>query len=315
MRRLAVLLIDRVLWLLGKGAYIVFYLLGWRFISLVGRLAGDIIYLLNSRKREMTEEELTLLFGDRFDRDKIKDITKRSFENYYKRQVETVFFGCLDKQTVEKMIHVEGLENIDIALSKGRGVIMLLSHFGSFLLPLPFFGYRGYKVNQITGKQIHTSLISERIWLWRTKEAERLPVGFKQVDRFLRPVYQVLKENEIVAIAFDGRDGSKWVAVDFFERKALFSSGPFELARKTGATIIPTFVIRQKNNTHKLVLEMPFKLTEDNDIERALAIDTKKYAKIFNNYIAKYPCHFGMILYKLKETQKSGIDKPFFVEN
>ncbi|MEW6416563.1 MAG: lysophospholipid acyltransferase family protein [Nitrospirota bacterium] len=294
--------------------YIIFYLLGWRFISIVGKLVGDVVYILNSRKMEILEEELSLLFGNRFDERRIKDITKRSFENYYKRQIESVFFGSLNKHTLNKIIHVEGIENLDSAISKGKGVILLLSHFGSFLLPLPSLGYMGYKVNQITGRQIHSSLLAERIWIWRKRKAERLPVKFIQGGKFLRPVYKALKNNEVVAIAFDGRDGSKWVAVDFFERKALLSSGPFELARKTGATIIPAFIIREKNDTHKLVLESPFKLSEDRDIGKALANDTRNFAELFANYIVKYPCHFGMVLYKLKKIKAAAIDNPFFVE-
>lgn len=315
MRQMAVLLFDITLWLLGRMAHIIFRFLGWRFVSRIGKFRGDINYYLNRGRHRITKEELTLLFGNRLDTVKIMDITKRSFENYYMRQLETFFFGSLDMHTLNKMIHAEGIKNLDNALLKGRGVILLLSHFGSFLLPLPFLGYMGYKVNQVTGIQKHASLPAKRIWAWRKREAERLPVKFIQVDRFLRPVYKALKNNEIVAIAFDGRDSSKWVVADFLERKALFSSGPFELAIKTGAAIVPTFIVRQRDSTHKLIFESPFELTKDGDAEKALSINTKRYTKIFSDYVAKYPCHFGMILYRFKEAQKLGIAKPFFAEN
>lgn len=315
MKQMALLMFDMTLWFLGRMAHIVYRLLGWRFVSQIGKFIGDINYYLNRESYRITKEELTLLFGNKLDVVKIMDITKRSFENYYMRQIETFFFGSLDVHTINKMIHAEGLENLDSALLKGRGVILLLSHFGSFLLPLPFLGYKGYKVNQITGIQKHASLPAERIWTWRKKEAEKLPVRFIQVDRFLRPLYKALKNNEIVAIAFDGRDSSKWVIADFLERKAFFSSGPFELAIKTGAAIVPTFAVRQKDGTHKLIFESSFELTKDSDAEKTLSINTKRYTKIFSYYVAKYPCHFGMILYRFKETQKLGIAKPFFAEN
>ncbi len=314
MRRLAVLVIDIALLLLGKGAYIVFYLLGWRFIYKIGRLTGDVNYLLNARKRRIIQNEIAMLFGSRFDREKVKDIAKRSFENYYKRQIETIFFGCLDKQTVEKMIHSEGLENIELALSKEKGVIILLSHFGSFLLPLPFLGYRGYKVNQITGKQIHTSLISERIWKWRRREANKLPIKFLQANTFFRPAYKALNNNEIVVVAFDGRDSSRWVTTDFFQRKARFSPGPFELARRTGAVILPTFTIREKNGFHKLVLKPSFSLAYWPDQEQAIAADIRNFSELFTRYIEKYPCHFAMVLYKLISMNEEGIGNSFFVD-
>lgn len=314
MKQIACLLLDLTFWIVGRIANLIYFLLGWRVISNIGKICGDIIYSFNKKKRKETEKELNLLLGNEFSNEKIKDITKRSFENYYRRQIETAFFGSLDKRVLDKVMAAEGLENLDLALSKGKGVILLLSHFGSFLLPLPFLGYKGYKINQVTGRQRHLSLIAERLWLWRKSEAERLPVNFIQVGKFLRPIYKALNDNEIVAIAFDGRDSSKFVAVDFFRRRALFSSGPFELARKTGATIVPTFIIRQKNNTHKLFLEPPLYLSDDSNLERAVYQDTCKFANRFASYINRYPCHFGVVLYMMKNMYESGIAEAFFAE-
>ena len=84
-----------------------------------------------------------------------------------------------------------------------------------------------------------------------------------QVDRFLCPIYNALRNNELFAVAFGGRDGSKWVTTNFFERTALFLSGPFELARRKGSTILPAFVIRGRNLTTRLFLSflLSYRLT------------------------------------------------------
>lgn len=312
MKQKTSLFIDISLKFFGLMLYLVFYLLGWRFIFWAGKLTGDIIFYINRSLKEMTKMELEILFGDKYDDRILNYITKKSIEHYYIRNIETFFFGVLNKKRIQKIVHVEGLKNIEESLSKGKGIILLLSHFGSFLLPLPFLGFLGYKVNQITGKQLHKSLIEERIWSWRKKEAEKLPVKFMQVEKFLRPIYNALKKNEIVAIAFDGRDGSKWIVTSFYQRKALFSTGPFELARRTGAIIIPTFIIREKKYTHRLIFEMPLTLSENSDIERALSEDTIHFAKLLTNYIDKYPCHFGWLLFKIKKLQKAGIKYALF---
>jgi len=253
------------------------------------------------------------LMGERLPASEIMTVIKRSFENYYERQAATFFFGSMSKQVLDRLMTVQGIENLDAALSKGRGVIMLLSHFGFFLLPLPFLGYRGYKVNQITGRQIHANLLAERFWTWRKNEADRLPVHYLQVDSFLRPVFKALASNEIVAIAFDGRDSQNWVVVDLFQQKVRFSSGPFELARRTGAAIIPTFVIRERTGRFKLVLEPEFRLSGDSDMHRALDEDTRNFTDIFARYLVEYPCHFGMILRNMVASQSSGDQNAFFV--
>lgn len=312
MRQIAFAAFDAVLSLFGKILYGIYYLFGRRFILLVGKFTGVSVYLINRYLREMTKKEISLLFGKRYDDDGLDDLTRRSIEHFYLRNIETFFFGVLNKERIKKILEVDGMENLEEALSRGKGVILLISHFGSFLLPLPFLGFQGYRVNQVTGKQLHRSPIEERIWAWRKREADKLPVKFIQIDKFLRPVYNALKNNEIIAIAFDGRDGSKWVATKFFKRTALFSTGPFELARRTGSTILPAFVVRKKDLTHRLVFEPSFVLSDDPDIERALRYDTRKFAELFSNYIERYPCHFGWLLFKIKKLQKAGIPYNLF---
>lgn len=310
--KLKIYFIDCSLKLFGLLLYLTYYLLGWRFVYWSGKLTGNLIFYINRGLKKTTKEELELLFGKKYNIQLLNYITKRSIEHYYIRNIETFFFGVLNKKRIQKLIYVEGLNNIEDALSEGRGIILLLSHFGSFLLPLPYLGYLGYKVNQITGKQLHKSLFEERIWLWRKKEAEKLPVKFLQVEKFLRPIYDVLKNNEIVAIAFDGRDSSKWVATNFFQRKALFSTGPFELARRTGSIIIPTFIFRKNRYYHKLIFEKPVTLSENSDLDKAMRTDTTNFTKRFVRYIEKYPCHFGWLLFKVKKLHNVGIKYDLF---
>ena len=311
MRWAVVSLIDILIRLFGQGAYIFSYFLGWRFVSITGKVIGSIFYVLFVKKRKIIEEELNTIFFNRFDSKKIKDVTKRSFENYYMRQMETIFFGSLNKKILDKIIHVEGLRNLDIALSEGKGVILLLSHFGSFLLPLPFLGFMGYKINQVTGKQKHTSVFAERIWEWRKNEADRLPVRFIQVDAFLRPIYESLKSNEIVAIAFDGKDGSKYQQVRLLNGTALVSPGPINLALKTGAAIIPTFIVRKNKFSHRLILGKPFEFIKSGPAENVIFENTERYSQLFADFISKYPCHYGVILQIMRKDSEKRIAKPF----
>lgn len=300
-RSAAAAVLDTILILLGKTSYLLFHLLGWKPVALTGTVIGELLYRLRGHRRQEVRRELAVRLGNRLGNAAIDALTRKSFINYYQRHAETIFFGALDRKRVDSLVQALGVEHIDQALADGKGVIVLLSHFGSFLLPLPFLGFRGYRVNQIAGQQIHTSLVNERIWRWRKKEADRLPISFIQVDRFLRPIYRALRQNEVVAIAFDGRSSRKWVEVPFFEGRERFSPGPFEMARRTGATIIPTFVIRKQGHRHCIVFEPPFALDNAADPERAVARDTENFARLFARYVEAHPDHFGMLLPTLKE--------------
>ncbi len=305
-------LIDLGINTAGKILFRLYHRLGWRPFTTTGRFIGILVYILNRPKRTRVIQEVRYLLGNRLTPKHFRTITKRSFENYYKRQVETLFFGTLSPLIIENTVQAEGLDNLDQALSRGRGVILLLAHFGSFLLPLPFLGFRGYRIHQLTGRQRNTSRLSESLWKWRQKEADRLPVGYLQADRFLRPVYKALKNNEIITIAFDGRDGSTLKETRLLDRHIAVSPGPMNLAARTCAAIVPAFVVRQADDTHKIFFHKALNLSPTENKEPADTL-IQKFSDLFGQYIAAFPCHYGMILQIMKAESNSGEAKPFFI--
>lgn len=298
---MAALIVRVVFGLSGVIAYLFFSVFGWAGVTLVGNTLAWISYCNKKRLRLILQAEIDRLRGQMPQWRPYDDLIKRTFRRHYCRHTETLFLGAMTRKNLDKLVYATGTDNIDSALSKGKGVILLLSHYGSFLLPLPFLGFRGYKVCQITGRQNHQDVINERIWSplinqeiwrWRKKEADKLPVRFIEVGTFLRPAYKALNQNSIIAIAFDGRESSKWEKVPFLGGKEFFSPGPFELARRTGATIVPTFVEREESGMHKIVFEKAFSMSTELDTQKANTEDTSSFAVIFGEYVKKRPCHF-----------------------
>lgn len=282
------------------------------FLYALADRCARLYLLLSRRKSKVLREETQALFRGRLDQGQIEEIVRDSARLYLKRQAENALFGRLTSDKLAGMTTVEGLPHVDRAVGKGRGVILLLAHFGSFLLPLPALGFRGYAVNQITGKVLNRKGVTGLIWRWRKREADRLPIKFIGVANFLRPVYDALKKGEIVAIAFDGREGKRWVPVRFIERTALFSPGPMNLALKTGAAIIPTFVVRRPDDGHRIIFMDEFEITRSKDEAETLEINTKRYAAILEDFVLRYPGHFGATLIDARLNFERGLMAPLF---
>jgi len=104
-----------------------------------------------------------------------------------------------------------------------------------------------------------------------------------------------LRNNELVFIPIDQNFGSGGVFVDFFGRKAATATGPIVMARRTGAVIIPCFIIRQKDDTHKIIFEPPLDLAEDKDGRSSILINTQRLTNIIELYIRKYPAEWSWI--------------------
>ena len=71
---------------------------------------------------------------------------------------------------------------------------------------------------------------------------------------------------------------------------------------------------REKEDTHKLVLEKPINLSTENNIEHILYVDIKNFTEILAIYVLRYICRFRIVLHKLRKKQESEISNHFFVK-
>src|SRR3989344_1533117 len=319
-KKLALIFTDILLWFAWFPLRGIIKRLPIRLVNSIGQMCGTVLYVFSKIKREIMIKELSFLFSNTssFTQKKIEKIACRGLQIFSKRQMENLYWGRMSPEIVAEMVpSIDGLSYLEETLKNGKGAILLTAHFGSLLLPPLIFGFIGYKVHQIAGPTLieKQSLIHRKIFNLRLKESERLPINFIVIGRSARDLFRVLKDNEILFVAFDGREANKMVPVTFFNHKALFSPGPFKLSLKTNAPILRTFIVRQKDDTHRLIIEPPFELKRSEYEEETLALNAEKFAKIFEGYISRYPCHYAMTLMRMEELILEGALKSHFFQN
>ena len=113
-----------------------------------------------------------------------------------------------------------------------------------------------------------------------------------------------LRNNELVFIPVDQNFGTGGVFVDFFGQKAATATGPVVIARRTGATLLPCFIIRQPDDTHKLIFEPPFNLISGKDADDTIAANIQGLTNIIESYIRRYPAEWGWIHRRWKSKMK-----------
>lgn len=243
----------------------------------------------------------------------IADTAKRSMVIFTKRQVENLIIGTMDKNEVIRRYKLSGEENLKRVLQEGRGGIILLSHFGSFLMVLPALFHRGYRINQLAGQPIIRNRFERKLFELRKKESDKLAISFFRSDMSLRPVIRALRNNELVAIALDGREGANWVKVDFLKQTANIAAGFMRIADISGAAVIPTFAVRKDRDKNRIFLEKPIFMSKYTDRKRYYHEKVQELARCFEQYIYRFPCHFGMTLAMLRRnSEKNTIEVPLF---
>ncbi|MBF0318815.1 MAG: lysophospholipid acyltransferase family protein [Nitrospirae bacterium] len=314
--RIKEFIFDIGMWFFWFPLRAVAKLLPLRATYAITSLLARLVCLFYKEFKEKIKEQLVYIVPDK---DNLKELDRLAGETIaydLKRRMEELLLGTFSKETIERIITYEGWENLNESVARGKGTIILLSHFGSFFMILPALAFKGYRVSQIVGPSPYRNRIQRMILRARHRENAKLPVNFIFSEVSLRPIFNALKNNELIALALDGRAGDIWVDVRFFDKTAYFSQGILKLAVKTGATILPTYIIRQHDDTHKLLFERPI-FTEHLPRDFATVAEyTQRLVSILEGYVSRYPSHFAMIMAIVAENVRKGIyKKPLFKAN
>lgn len=308
------LITDLLLWIFWVPFRRLMQLLPLRISYAVGcGLAWTASGLLYGLKRQIAAE-LAQILPEQHTPEELKKIAGQSIRLDILRRVEELFMGRFTPETIEQVVSIEGEEFLQQTLKQGKGCIILLSHFGSFLMILPALAFKGYPVNQLAGPPTlkHHRSINQRIFALREKDYRNLPITFLRADQHIKTMLKALRNNETVAMAFDGRISNTWCPVHFFRKQALFAPGPVKIARKTGAAVLPTFIVRENYNHHRLIFKKPIRLDHTKEEQEVLQTTTQNLAKIFEKMITEYPAHFAMIFHINKKRSEQGVEKSFF---
>jgi len=103
-------------------------------------------------------------------------------------------------------------------------------------------------------------------------------------------IMELLKQNQFIGIMSDqnvsAREG---VFVDFFGRPACTGVGLAVLALRSGASVLPGFMARQKSGKYKLILKPLVEISRTGDYEADLRENTQRFTKVVEEIVREYP--------------------------
>ena len=249
-------------------------------------------YRFAAKHRRIALESLSIAFGKEKTEQEIEQIARDCFTLMAKSAIELMYL--MDKpQLLKQRVSIEGKENLDAVLAKGNGAILVSAHFGNFPLLLARFSQEGYKASGIM-RPMRDSRV-EKIFLDKREKFKVKTIYSQPRKECVDSTIRALRNNEVVFIPIDQNFGTAGVFVDFFGQKAATATGPVIFAERTKAGIVPCFIVRQKDDTHKIICEPAIGLEEGRDNQETISINIQKLTSIIETYIRKYPAEWGWI--------------------
>jgi len=234
--------------------------------------------------------------------EELKRIARDVFRNFAKYLVDFFRFSLIDDDYIKKFVKLDGIVNLEEALKRGKGVIMLSAHLGNWELGGYVLGKLGYPINAVVlthkNKKVNRFFINQR-FMGNFKSIE--------IGAALRGCYKALKGNELLALLGDRNFSNTGLMTEFFGKRALMPKGPAALALRTGSSILPTYMVREEDDTFRLIFEKPIYPEAGPDEESATERLMKRYLSSIEDAVKKRPGQWYVFKYFWEE--RDGKDK------
>ena len=217
------------------------------------------------------------------DAEKLESMVRETYYNFGLYIYEFLLIPRIDRNFVRDKIEIQGLDNLEAAFRKKKGVVSLTGHLGNWELAGIVTALLGYPINAVALP--HKSSALNRFFMHRRqiKGIKVIPLG-KQTRRLI----SALRRNELVALLGDRTFGPPYLELNFFGRKALLPAGPAELSTRLGCPLVPGFLIRE-NNRLSLCFEKPLEAETDQDIPTAVKNLAQRSVVYLEKHISAHP--------------------------
>lgn len=292
------------LYYLIRVAFFLLSLIPLKISLFIADVLGKAGFRFLGKYRDTAISNLDEVFGG--DRELNREIAEGVFRNFAKNGAEWVKLSSMDPRKLGEIVtEDEGLEHLDAVLAEGNGAVVMGFHFGNWELLGLYLRHKGYP----------GSLVARRIYFHKydkiiTRLRNRFDAPVIYRDESPKKMLKVLRSGKILGIVPDQDvDSIEGVFVDFFGKPAFTPVAPVKMAMAARTKIVPVFVIRKKDNTHKLVVEKPIDPSSGGRTEEDIKKYTQQWSSLLEKYVRKYPEQWVWIheRWKTKATREEKI--------
>lgn len=249
---------------------------GW-----IMKRAADLFFYCSSKRRNIALDNLTIAYGDTLSAGQKIKIARRSFESQALSMLELLVIRKMKKNAARRF-SITGHQHFEEAVARGKGVVFVASHLGSWEY-IAFPGYLEQYPRSVIVKSIKNPYLNEMVDALR-REIDSVPIP-KEANA-LRKTLAELRQNHGVAVLIDQWAGAEGLWIEFFGRATSTTSLPARLAKKTGSALIPIYCLRKKIGQYEVHLLPEVPVPDDPESDFRI---TKRLNEILESQIRKYP--------------------------
>jgi len=251
-------------------------------------LLGSLGYYIASHSRKLTHRHLNLVYKSEKSPAEIRKLAKDVFRMLGMNAGDLIRGYRIDQHEDFKKIRViNGMEHVEAAHARGKGVMFLVSHMGAFEFTATELSFLGYKP-LIIGTPVKDKKLNDLLW------AQRIKLGATGVERGkdTMKVIKNLKGGGTMIILIDQDTKVKSRFVNFFGIPCATPVGAAIIAMKTGAAVIPMIIHLRDDFMQEINCYPEIPMTITGNDEEDMIVNTQKMSDATEAEIRKHPAQW-----------------------
>ncbi len=226
-------------------------------------------------------------------------IVRRMMFHYNAFLFEFFRLPHLDREELVRSVHVEGRQDLEAAVARRRGVVVVSSHLGNWELAAVLVATWGHRLHAVAGIQFTR-------WLTPAVREARSELAVETVapeDGF-KKLFRALGDGDVVALMVDGNIYTHPSKVEMFGRQTPFPAGPAVLAMRTGSLVVPGYCERLGGGRFRIVIEPALDPTSYPDLASFSQAIASRVERHIRDHIEQW-CIFRPVWEGVPESQES----------
>ena len=258
-----------------------FFLIGRTIGIKLSRFLFSFLFLLLGpifKSKKIIENNLNI-FSSKISNVNSKKIIKEMWKNYGMTFIEYVFLDKLRKY--KNHVIIKGKENLAGIINENKPVIFVSGHFANFELMSMEITKSNVKLATIY-RPLNNIFLNPFMEYLRKKYVCQNQI--KKGINGVKDLIKFLKNNYSIALMIDQRV-SEGEVIKFFDKDALTTTLPAQLAIKFNLKIIPVFIERTEDNKFNIEFQRPI---DSKNFQNKILLTTE-LNKILEKMIIKNP--------------------------
>ena len=258
-------------------------LLPYDALLFLGRLLGNLYYLLVKKQRERAVSQMMPALD--ISESEARKLVRASFVNLARNMLDILYMPNLNEKNLSQFVTIEHLERMRAALDEGHGVVVLTGHVGTWEWLSAAFTLNNMPVTAIAKLQPNAEYSRALDDLRATINVEIFNRGTNE----LRAAGRALKDGKILGFLADQDAGPGGAFIKFLGKTASTPMGPAVFSRRFSAPVVPAFILRQPDGRHLVKIGEPMHFEDTGDTDADLLRFTERMTAILEQVIRENP--------------------------